>query len=156
MPGMLRLSFSVVIFCFAFATLRLPKESQNAYSNISNLENGNAGRVLLLTAHPDDECMFFAPTITALVPRIYGDASAPRALEVESNRRNATIIYSLCLSIGDADSLGHIRKGEIGRSLDVLGISKSNRWVLDRLYVFDCMFARKIRDIFELLLPLVT
>lgn len=153
---MLRLSFYVVIFCFAFAILRLPKESQNAYSNISNLENGNAGRVLLLTAHPDDECMFFAPTITALVTRIYGDASAPRALEVELDRRNATIIYSLCLSIGDADSLGHIRRGEIGRSLDVLGISKSNRWVLDRPYVFDCTFTRKMRDIFELLLPLVT
>ena len=24
------------------------------------------GRVLLITAHPDDECMFFAPTILAL------------------------------------------------------------------------------------------
>jgi N-acetylglucosaminylphosphatidylinositol deacetylase len=26
----------------------------------------NASRVLLITAHPDDECMFFAPTIIGL------------------------------------------------------------------------------------------
>ncbi|KAF8075094.1 LmbE-like protein [Lyophyllum atratum] len=68
--------------------------------------------VLLLTAHPDDECMFFAPTIQALT------------------RTNAHI-YSLCLSVGDADGLGPIRKEELGRSLDVLGVPADRRWVVD-------------------------
>ncbi|KAG6836776.1 hypothetical protein H0H93_003554 [Arthromyces matolae] len=70
------------------------------------------GNVLLLTAHPDDECMFFAPTIRALV-------------------RSQTPIYSLCLSIGNADGLGLIRKEELARSLEVLDIPSHRRWVVD-------------------------
>lgn len=42
----------------------------------------SASRVLLVTAHPDDECMFFGPTLVAL-----GD------------RKNCTI-YVLCLTQG--------------------------------------------------------
>ena len=30
------------------------------------LDGGLGGRVLLITAHPDDECMFFAPIIITL------------------------------------------------------------------------------------------
>lgn len=44
----------------------------------------NASRVLLVTAHPDDECMFFGPTLIALKKR--------------SNCR----IFVLCLSKGKA------------------------------------------------------
>ncbi|KAH7098620.1 LmbE-like protein, partial [Auriculariales sp. MPI-PUGE-AT-0066] len=61
-------------------------------------------RALLLTAHPDDECMFFAPTVHALV-------------------KNPDVqVYSLCLSNGNADGIGDIRGSELRASLDVLGI----------------------------------
>jgi N-acetylglucosaminylphosphatidylinositol deacetylase len=70
----------------------------------------DTARILLVTAHPDDECLFFAPTILAL---------------------NSSNLYSLCLSTGDADGLGEIRVGELGHSLDVLGIDKTRRWVVD-------------------------
>ncbi|KAG1869989.1 putative deacetylase LmbE-like domain-containing protein [Suillus subluteus] len=71
-------------------------------------------RILLLTAHPDDECFFFAPTILAL----RRSSSSPE-------------IFSLCLSSGNADGLGERRKGELVRSLDILGVEKDNRWVID-------------------------
>jgi N-acetylglucosaminylphosphatidylinositol deacetylase len=132
---MLRLSLYAILFCFVFSILHQPKESRNASQNIFNPNNGNAGRVLLLTAHPDDECMFFAPTISALVGKIHEEEGVSNALHSEVARRNTTALYSLCLSIGDADSLGHIRREELGRSLDVIGIAKSNRWVLDHMYV---------------------
>lgn len=70
-------------------------------------------RVLLLTAHPDDECMFFAPTLLALRDRV----------SVE--------VFSLCLSVGNADGLGQTRRHELSRSLDVLGVDASRRWVVD-------------------------
>lgn len=58
-------------------------------------------RVLLLTAHPDDECMFFSPTILNLASRI-------QSLQV------------LCLSIGNDQGLGSIRKAELEKSCKVL------------------------------------
>jgi N-acetylglucosaminylphosphatidylinositol deacetylase len=93
-------------------------------------------RILLLTAHPDDETFFFGPTLTSLIPPFAAPASA-------SSRNNAsdTIaltfpqIYSLCLSVGNADGLGDIRRRELEASLDVLGVTEDRRWILDKLYV---------------------
>lgn len=59
--------------------------------------------MLLVTAHPDDEVMFFAPTILALVSM-------------------GVYVYALCLSIGNADSLGSIRKQELLNSYASLGV----------------------------------
>ena len=76
-------------------------------------------RILLLTAHPDDECMFFAPTIQALT----------------LDRVTRSHVHSMCLSTGDANGLGDIRKEELGRSLDVLGVHPTNRALVDHPYV---------------------
>lgn len=62
-------------------------------------------RILLLIAHPDDEAMFFAPTLRWLTNRALG---------------NQVII--LCFSSGDADGLGHIRKEELKKSALMLGV----------------------------------
>ena len=40
-------------------------------------------------------------------------------------------VFSLCLSLGDADGLGTVRREELERSLDVLGIGCANRAVVD-------------------------
>ena len=71
-------------------------------------------RVLLLTAHPDDEGFFFAPTILALLR----SSSRPQ-------------VFSLCLSTGNADGMGEQRKGELGLSLDILGVDEDKRWIID-------------------------
>lgn len=65
-------------------------------------------RVLFLTAHPDDEVMFFAPAILALT-----------RLSIE--------VHALCLSIGDADGAGHRRRDELQQAYRVLGVPSN--WV---------------------------
>lgn len=73
--------------------------------------------ILLLTAHPDDECMFFAPTLLALLD--------------SKDAQKRPKVHSLCLSVGNADGLGDVRRHELERSLDVLGIEDGRRWVVD-------------------------
>ncbi|EJF57393.1 LmbE-like protein [Dichomitus squalens LYAD-421 SS1] len=80
------------------------------------LSSDRPSNVLLLTAHPDDECMFFAPTLLALQ---------------ELSSHQLPTIHSLCLSVGNADGLGDIRRRELSASLDVLGIAEGKRWVID-------------------------
>ncbi|KAL4988532.1 putative deacetylase LmbE-like domain-containing protein [Aspergillus falconensis] len=66
-------------------------------------------RICLLIAHPDDEAMFFAPTLLALTKPELGNH-----------------IKILCLSSGDADGLGHIRRDELKESAKRLGIRGDN------------------------------
>jgi N-acetylglucosaminylphosphatidylinositol deacetylase len=70
-------------------------------------------RICLLIAHPDDEAMFFSPTLLSL--------SRPEL----QNR-----IFILCLSSGDADGLGHIRKTELAKSALLLGIPSAEQVVV--------------------------
>jgi len=72
-------------------------------------------RILLLTAHPDDEAMFFSPTLLALTdPRL-------------GNR-----VKILCLSTGDADGLGETRSRELRTAAATLGVQReSDVFVLD-------------------------
>ncbi|XP_062816422.1 N-acetylglucosaminyl-phosphatidylinositol de-N-acetylase [Anolis carolinensis] len=65
---------------------------------------------LFVTAHPDDEAMFFAPAILGLAP-------APRRL--------------LCLSSGNYYKEGEIRKDELRESCTVLGIPPSQVTLID-------------------------
>lgn len=91
-------------------------------------------RVLLLTAHPDDECMFFAPTLLTLSKDVSEKSTSPDMLERDGRElglETSADVYSLCLSSGDADGLGETRKRELNGSLDVLGVPPSRRRVLD-------------------------
>lgn len=67
-------------------------------------------RILLVTAHPDDESMFFAPTLLALARQ----------------RQPACQVYMLCLSSGNYDRLGSTRRDELWRACAVLGVHASN------------------------------
>ena len=66
-------------------------------------------RICLLIAHPDDEAMFFSPTLSALTAPELGNH-----------------VKILCLSSGDADGLGEIRKKELGASGLMLGLRAAN------------------------------
>ncbi|XP_020505615.1 N-acetylglucosaminyl-phosphatidylinositol de-N-acetylase [Labrus bergylta] len=73
----------------------------------------NAGiRTLIVTAHPDDECMFFAPTIIRLV-------------ELKAD------VHLLCLSEGNYYNQGALRKQELLNSCAVLGIPDSRVTIKD-------------------------
>lgn len=67
---------------------------------------------LLVIAHPDDECMFFTPTIRWLVSqRVRG--------------------HILCLSTGSFEYDGSIRRRELLASAKILGIPPSRVYVID-------------------------
>lgn len=120
-----RLTLLFVFLALFFKALQQPldQNEQNFWTNGHTPSN-----ILLLTAHPDDECMFFAPTITSLGVKA-GHVS--EGSSADSSGTNGARVYSLCLSAGDADGLGDIRREELGKSLDVLGIEKHRRWLVD-------------------------
>ncbi|PBP18112.1 N-acetylglucosaminyl-phosphatidylinositol de-N-acetylase [Diplocarpon rosae] len=66
-------------------------------------------RICLLIAHPDDEAMFFAPTLLALTEPALGNH-----------------VKILCLSSGDSDGLGETRKKELVKSGMALGLRKED------------------------------
>ncbi|XP_030373836.1 N-acetylglucosaminyl-phosphatidylinositol de-N-acetylase isoform X2 [Scaptodrosophila lebanonensis] len=66
------------------------------------------GRVLLVTAHPDDECMFFGPLIYSLT------------------QRDGCQVYVLCLSNGNFEQQAQLRREELWRACKHLGIPESN------------------------------
>lgn len=70
-------------------------------------------RICLLIAHPDDEAMFFAPTLLWLTRPGLGNQ-----------------VLILCLSSGDADGLGHVRKDELAKSAVLLGVKTSEHVVV--------------------------
>ncbi|XP_067113877.1 N-acetylglucosaminyl-phosphatidylinositol de-N-acetylase isoform X2 [Osmerus mordax] len=69
-------------------------------------------RALIVTAHPDDECMFFAPIILRLV-----EMKIP--------------VQLLCLSKGNFYNQGSYRQEELYESCGVLGLPASNICILD-------------------------
>ncbi|CAA7267288.1 unnamed protein product [Cyclocybe aegerita] len=75
-----------------------------------------AKNILLVTAHPDDEVMFFAPTILSLSQKAANGSAT---------------FYHLCLSYGNAEGLGETRKRELGYSLDILGVPLQKRWAVN-------------------------
>ncbi|KAI9720114.1 MAG: N-acetylglucosaminyl-phosphatidylinositol de-N-acetylase [Chrysothrix sp. TS-e1954] len=85
-----------------------------AYMSSSNFPTLSSKRILLLIAHPDDEVMFFAPTVLALTKPELGNH-----------------LKILCLSQGNADGLGEIRKKEIVKSGNMLGVRSEDVLVLD-------------------------
>ncbi|KAB8206568.1 hypothetical protein BDV34DRAFT_212213 [Aspergillus parasiticus] len=72
-----------------------------------------AKSILLVTAHPDDETLFFSPTITYR----QNDANVKRSL--------------LVISSGNYDGLGDKRQSELHSSCEKLGISEDQCVVLD-------------------------
>lgn len=95
-------------------------------------------RYLLLTAHPDDEAMFFAPTILGLLgraPVVQAQVDASEQTVLSGKSDTGSPLYSLCLSVGDADGLGNTRREELAQSLNVLAIDADKRWIVDHPYV---------------------
>ncbi|KAJ1956408.1 hypothetical protein GGI12_005316 [Dipsacomyces acuminosporus] len=69
--------------------------------------------VLFVTAHPDDECMFFSPTLAYL-----------------SKRKDITVSL-LCLSKGDHDGKGEIRQKELVKAAVSFGLTPDSVIIVD-------------------------
>ncbi|KAA8586382.1 N-acetylglucosaminyl-phosphatidylinositol de-N-acetylase [Etheostoma spectabile] len=92
------------------------RHRRSLVTSLRHLMNGSTSsadiRALIVTAHPDDECMFFAPTILRLV------------------ELNASV-HLLCLSEGNYYNQGAQRKRELVNSCAVLGIPDSRITIVD-------------------------
>ncbi|KAK6508280.1 N-acetylglucosaminyl-phosphatidylinositol de-N-acetylase [Arthrobotrys conoides] len=80
--------------------------------------------IALLIAHPDDEAMFFSPTIQSLV-----SPSLQNTVQI------------ICFSIGNAEGLGTIRETELLKSASLLGVPNVNYSVIthDHPHIQDSM-----------------
>ncbi|XP_017781954.1 PREDICTED: N-acetylglucosaminyl-phosphatidylinositol de-N-acetylase [Nicrophorus vespilloides] len=78
-------------------------------------------RVLFVIAHPDDECMFFGPTV------------------LNFTRRPGCLVYLMCLSTGKNYGMGTIRKRELYAACKVLGIKEECIIVQNHSYLPDSM-----------------
>ncbi|KAL1747393.1 putative deacetylase LmbE-like domain-containing protein [Schizophyllum fasciatum] len=129
-------SFIVLVLALVFAALQNPTE--HGTNVLHGFDGAGNARVLLVTAHPDDEAMFFAPTLLALAAK------------------NVSV-YSLCLSVGNADGRGEERRREFGASLETLSVPETRRWVLDDPNLQDNFTATwDAKQIAQNVLPYVT
>lgn len=78
----------------------------------------NSARALLVTAHPDDESMFFGPTI------------------LELRRRNCRV-FILCLSEGNFNQQGDVRRQELWDACESLGIKPEDITLLNATHLRD-------------------
>ncbi|XP_035864890.1 N-acetylglucosaminyl-phosphatidylinositol de-N-acetylase isoform X2 [Sander lucioperca] len=108
------LCYVVWIKCIYYRHRRTLVKSLKHLMNGSTSKETNGAdiRALIVTAHPDDECMFFAPTIIRLV------------------ELNASV-HLLCLSEGNYYNQGAQRKQELLNSCAVLGIPDSRIIIVD-------------------------
>uniref|UniRef100_A0A182JHU9 N-acetylglucosaminylphosphatidylinositol deacetylase n=1 Tax=Anopheles atroparvus TaxID=41427 RepID=A0A182JHU9_ANOAO len=75
-------------------------------------------RALLVTAHPDDEVMFFGPTILEL-------------------RRRQCRVFVLCLSEGNHDRKGPIRRQELWDACESLGVRPEDITLVNATHLQD-------------------
>ncbi|KAL5778347.1 hypothetical protein ACOSP7_011273 [Xanthoceras sorbifolium] len=105
------LSIIVVWVASLYKILHASRSQSNA---AAFLGTGDKRNVLLVIAHPDDESMFFSPTINYLISRGHN-------------------VHILCMSTGNADGFGNIRKDELYQACAVLKIPPKQVKVLDHV-----------------------
>lgn len=104
----------MLLFCLLFAaTIAWALWYIYLQSKIIFIARSSTIRVLFVTAHPDDECMFFAPTIQHFLAR-------------------GIKVYLLCLSVGDFYGNGSTRVMELKSSAAVLGINLENLFIVNK------------------------
>ncbi|KAE9548596.1 hypothetical protein FO519_008195 [Halicephalobus sp. NKZ332] len=100
------------MLCLLLFIVFLPPLWWIIYKSQRRLPVHSGGRCLLVIAHPDDETMFFGPTLLRLV---------------ESRIK----IFVLSITTGNADGLGSVRKKELSLAIQKLGISPDTLTILD-------------------------
>lgn len=116
------LSIVVVLLSLLFGALYTPLDSNSTFASQVALKPAFVAKnILLVTAHPDDEALFFAPTIQNLV---------------EKAATGAVDFALVCLSNGNAEGLGEVRTAEFKRSVDILGVPSNRYWLVNHPCAF--------------------
>lgn len=113
---MAKLSFSKLLFkvtklvivlqiLYIYVTPKIQEQNKQNLEKV--LYNGTGGTLNLVIAHPDDEVMFFSPTLIQLLDHV----------------ENFNVI---CFSNGDADGLGDLRATELKKSVNLLTVNREN------------------------------
>jgi len=110
----IRKCFSIKLFVVSYLLLCVSIYMYLHYTRSWSTSAPIQKTILLVTAHPDDECMVFSPTLIELAKPSRG------------NR-----IFVLCVTSGNYYGKGPLRKKEILQSCEILGFSKENVEVLD-------------------------
>lgn len=116
----LRLSPTVFLGLLVFGLLSILSNTSIPNPDLVAWTGLRDPKVLVLTAHPDDECMFFAPAIIAM-------------------RAENISVSALCLSTGNATGLGATRRSELFASYAVLGVPSEQIVALDNPALQDGM-----------------
>ncbi|KAL5015830.1 hypothetical protein ScPMuIL_005419 [Solemya velum] len=98
-------AISSVLFYLGVVYLR------SGWKTVDFLEKGSL-KAVIVTAHPDDECMFFTPTLLHLVQRGH-------------------CVHLVCLSTGNYYSQGAVRTRELFKSCGLLGIPPEKVKIVD-------------------------
>ena len=109
---------SINIYLVAISVMASSNNNNNSNSNSNSNNNQSTAvqetdNILLVIAHPDDESMFFVPTIRTLVAE------------------SKSTVHILCLSTGNFDGLGATRTQELFACAAILGIQKQHVHVVD-------------------------
>jgi N-acetylglucosaminylphosphatidylinositol deacetylase len=92
--------------------------------------------ITLVIAHPDDEVMFFGPTLNRI-----------------AHPRNNNSLSIVCLSTGDSEGLGEVRKAEMAKSADSFLVDSAHLTIIDDEKLPDSMEiewdAEYVADILE-------
>ncbi|GAA5917647.1 hypothetical protein JCM8208_006173 [Rhodotorula glutinis] len=110
----LRLAASRALFLLVLAAVLLVATKHRFAPRLVPPDLADARSILWVTAHPDDESFFFAPTILNLLDSPHNPQAS-----------------LLCLSIGNHDGLGDTRRQELGASCAALGIARDRCTALD-------------------------
>ncbi|KAG0351136.1 N-acetylglucosaminyl-phosphatidylinositol de-N-acetylase [Podila minutissima] len=101
---------------YAFYALALGALGAYAFFQARLLKNPlTKTSIVLAIAHPDDEVMFFGPTLAELTRPEHGNT-----------------VRVLCMSSGNHDGLGEVRKKELINSCKAFGIRESHVTILER------------------------
>ncbi|OXG30841.1 N-acetylglucosaminylphosphatidylinositol deacetylase [Cryptococcus neoformans Ze90-1] len=110
-PFLFAVIFPLFRLLFSLTPIAQPQDF-NLLTPESIAPLGDKPSALIVTAHPDDEVMFFSPTILGLIGAGWN-------------------VRGLCLSTGNSEGLGEKRKGEFVKSYEALGIPAENLEITD-------------------------